>query len=119
MDKITEYLNNRSKELMVYKVPKNEALMEEIFNYDPRTLEATSGESISKYAIGLAQFLIYFASQINKSRVLLMQKRKFMETVVIRGAAWSMACRAVCRGRAIATLVCGSFGTSSACREAG
>lgn len=82
MNKITEYLNNRAKELMVYKVPKNEALMEEIFSYDPRTLESTSSEDISKYAIGLAQFLIFFASQINKSKVLLMQKRKFMETAV-------------------------------------
>jgi len=82
MDKINEYLNKRSEELMVYKVPKNEALMDEIFAYDPRTLEATSSENISKYAIGLAQFLIYFASQINKSKVLLMQKRKFMETAV-------------------------------------
>lgn len=82
MDKINKYLNKRSEELMLYKVPKNEALMEEIFNYDPRTLESTSGKDISKYTIGLAQFLIFFTSQINKSKVLLMQKRKFMETAV-------------------------------------
>jgi len=79
MDKINEYLNKKSKDLMVYKMPRNEDLMEEIFAYDPRTLESTSSEDISKYAIGLAQFLIYFASQINKSKVLSMQKRKFME----------------------------------------
>ena len=79
MDKINEYLNKKSKDLMVYKMPRNEDLMEEIFAYDPRTLESTSSEDVSKYAIGLAQFLIYFASQINKSKVLSMQKRKFME----------------------------------------
>ena len=82
MDKINDYLNERSKELMVYKMPKNESLMEEIFDFDPRTLESTSSENISKYAIGLAQFLIYFTSQINKSRVLLMQKRKFIEVYI-------------------------------------
>lgn len=82
MDKINEYLNKRSEDLMVYKMPKNESLMDEIFAYDPRTLESTSSEDISKYAIGLAQFLIYFASQINKSKVLLMQKRKFLEVSV-------------------------------------
>lgn len=79
MSEINEYLNKKAKDLMVYKMPRNEDLMEEIFAYDPRTLEATSSEDVSKYAIGLAQFLIYFASQINKSKVLLMQKRKFME----------------------------------------
>ena len=82
MDEINDYLNKKSEELMVYKVPKNESLMEEIFAYDPRTLESTSSEDISKYAIGLAQFLIYFTSQINKSRVLLMQKRRFMDLSV-------------------------------------
>ena len=82
MDKIKEYLNKRSEDLMVYKMPKNESLMDEIFAYDPRTLESSSSEDISKYAIGLAQFLIYFASQINKSKVLLMQKRKFLEVFI-------------------------------------
>jgi len=82
MDEINDYLNKRSKELMVYKMPKNESLMEEIFSFDPRTLESTSSEDISKYAIGLAQFLVYFTSQINKSRVLLMQKRRFMDLSV-------------------------------------
>jgi len=82
MDEINDYLNKKSEELMVYKMPKNESLMEEVFAYDPRTLESTSSENISKYAIGLAQFLIYFTSQINKSRVLLMQKRKFIEVYI-------------------------------------
>lgn len=82
MDKTNEYLNKKAKDLMVYKMPRNEDLMEEIFAYDPRTLESTSSEDVSKYAIGLAQFLIYFASQINKSKVLSMQKRKFMESSV-------------------------------------
>jgi len=82
MNKINEYLNKKSEDLMVYKMPRNENLMDEIFAYDPRTLESTSSEDISRYAIGLAQFLIYFASQINKSKVLLMQKRKFMEMSV-------------------------------------
>lgn len=82
MDEINDYLNKKSEELMVYKVPKNESLMKEVFAYDPRTLESTSSEDISKYAIGLAQFLIYFTSQINKSKVLLMQKRKFIEVYI-------------------------------------
>jgi len=82
MDKVNEYLNKKAEKLMVYKMPRNESLMEEIFNYDPRTLDSTSSEDISKYAIGISQFLIYFASEVNKSKVLLMQKKRFIETSV-------------------------------------
>lgn len=83
MENINEYLNKRSKELMVYRMPRNESLMKEIFKYDPRVLESTSSLDISKYAIGLAQFLIYFSSQINKSKVLLMQKKKYLEDKIM------------------------------------
>jgi len=79
MDKVNEYLNKKAKKLMVYKMPRNESLMEEIFNYDPRTLDSTSSENISRYAIGISQFLIYFVSEVNKTKVLLMQKKRFVE----------------------------------------
>ena len=36
MDKINEYLNKKSEDLMVYKMPKNGSLMEEIFAYEKR-----------------------------------------------------------------------------------
>jgi hypothetical protein len=79
---ITEYLNKRSEELMVYKMPRNETLMDEIFKFDPRNLESTSSADISKYAIGLAQFLIYFTSQINKSKVKLIQKNRVIDLYI-------------------------------------
>jgi len=79
MSKVNEYLNKKAEKLMVYKMPRNESLMEEIFSYDPRTLDSTSSEDISKYTIGISQFLIYFASEVNKSKVLLMQKKRFIE----------------------------------------
>jgi len=82
MSKVNNYLNDKAEKLMVYKMPRNESLMEEIFNYDPRTLESTSSEDISKYAIGISQFLIYFVSEVNKSKVLLMQKKRFIEMSV-------------------------------------
>ena len=37
---LINYLNKRSEELMVYKMPKNESLMSEIFKFDPMNLEA-------------------------------------------------------------------------------
>lgn len=84
MTNTNEYLNKRSEDLMVFKMPRNKNLMEEIFSFDPRDLEATSSEDISKYAIGLSQFLIYFSSQVNATKVKLMQKHRVIETHVNR-----------------------------------
>jgi CII-binding regulator of phage lambda lysogenization HflD len=82
MDDINTYLNTRSAELMVYKIPRNETLMDEIFKFDPRNLEDVSGADISRYTIGLSQFLIYFTSQVNKSRVKLLQKNRVVDIYV-------------------------------------
>ena len=82
MSDTNAYLNKRQAELMVYKMPRNEELMEEIFAFDPRNLEATSAADVSKYTIGLAQFLIFFSSQINKTKVQLVQKNRVIDTYI-------------------------------------
>jgi len=82
MNNTNDYLNNRSKELMVYNMPRNEVLMDEIFAFDPRNLEATSSADVSKYTIGLAQFLIFFSSQINATKVKLIQKNRVIDTYI-------------------------------------
>jgi len=82
MNDINPYLNKRSKELMVYKMPRNSYLMDEIFAFDPRNLEATPSSKLSEYAIGLSQFLIYFSSQINATKVKLMQKNRAIDLAV-------------------------------------
>lgn len=79
-DLVNNYLNERAEALMVYKMPKNTTLMEEIFNFDPMNLEAVSSDDLSRYAIGLAQFLVYFQSQVNKTKVKLVQKNRLIET---------------------------------------
>jgi len=67
---------------MVFKMPRNETLMDEIFAFDPRNLEATPSAKISEYTIGLSQFLIYFSSQINQTKVKLMQKNRVVDLAV-------------------------------------
>jgi hypothetical protein len=79
---LTARLDERAEELMVYKMPRNVGLMDEIFAFDPRNLEATESAKISQYAIGLSQFLVFFTSQINKSKVLLMQKERIVDSYV-------------------------------------
>ena len=79
---IEDALNKRAEELMVFKMPKNIPLMDEIFAFDPRNLEATPSAKLSQYTIGLAQFLIFFSSQINKTKVQLMQKNRVIDTYI-------------------------------------
>jgi hypothetical protein len=86
MNNINEHLNKRAEELMVFKMPRNKPLMDEIFAFDPRNLEATPSETISKYTIGLSQFLIYFSSQINATKVKLVQKNRVIDTFVNRAS---------------------------------
>jgi hypothetical protein len=78
------YLQKRSDELMLDRMPRNEDIMNEIFEFDVRNLEATSSIKLSQFIIGLSQFLIYFGSQINKTQVDLMQKKSLLERHIER-----------------------------------
>ena len=80
----SDYLKRRREELLLDKMPKNEYIMDEIFSFDVRNLEATPSIKISQFIIGLSQFIIYFGSQVNKTKVSLMQKRNMIESYVNR-----------------------------------
>ena len=80
----SDYLKRRREELLLDKMPKNEYIMDEIFLFDVRNLEATPSVKISQFIIGLSQFIIYFGSQVNKTKVSLMQKRNIIDSCVIK-----------------------------------
>jgi len=80
----SDYLKRRREELLLDKMPKNEYIMDEIFLFDVRNLEATPSIKISQFIIGLSQFIIYFSSQVNKTKASLMQKRNMIEYYVTR-----------------------------------
>lgn len=79
MNELWPPLQKKAEDMMIFKMPKNSDLMDEIFQFDPRNLESTSSAKLSMYAIGLMQFVVFITSQINKSRVLLMQKHRLLE----------------------------------------
>lgn len=84
MGVVNTYLNKRSDELLLNRMPRNEDIMDEIFNFNVYDLESTSSLKISQYIIGLSQFLIYFGSQINKTKVSLMQKKNILSAAIER-----------------------------------
>lgn len=90
MSELWPELAERAEELMVFKMPKNQTLIDEIFKFDPRNLETLSSVKLSAYSIGLMQFVVFLTSQVNKTRVLLMQKERVLEVyfnkeVVLKG----------------------------------
>ena len=56
--------------------------IEKIFAYDVNKLEATSGEEISRYNIALSQWLVYYKSQINQTRVDMLKKQRTLDGVM-------------------------------------
>ena len=71
------------KEVLYFQNMKpSDELIEEIFRYDVRVLESTDDITLSKYAIALAQYLIYFKSQINKTKVESGRKRRVLDSGV-------------------------------------
>ena len=71
------------KEVLYFQNMKpSDELIEEIFNYDVRTLETTNDITLSKYAIALAQYLVYFKSQTNRTKVDSGRKKRVLDSGV-------------------------------------
>lgn len=60
----------------------NQGLIDEIWNFDPRTLEQVDGIKLSIYAVALSQYLIYFASQKNKAKAEEFKLTKYIDRTV-------------------------------------
>ena len=62
----------------------NRDYIDTIFAYDVRTLESTDSVQISQYIIALSQYLIYFKSKLNKNKVEIRRKKRFVDNTVIQ-----------------------------------
>jgi len=61
----------------------NTNFLNEIWTFDPNTLESKNTITISKYSIALAQYLVYFRSEFNKSKAILVKKKRLLESSLI------------------------------------
>ena len=53
-----------------------------IFHFDVRKLDGVDGLEISQYCIALSQYLIFLKYQMNKTKAELIQKKRFLESVI-------------------------------------
>lgn len=79
---IKDHLNEKSDHLLLFKAKPNVSLVEEILALNVSDLETIANEDLSKYIIVLSQYLIFFNSQMNKSRVLYKIHQKDFEQAV-------------------------------------
>lgn len=67
---------------LINSIKPEQSMVEAALRFDPNKLEATRGETISKYCIALAQYLIYFKSQQNETKVKMLQLERFIDSSV-------------------------------------
>lgn len=60
----------------------NQSFIDNIFSYDVRDLESTDDVEISKFVIGLSQYLIYFKNKTNEAKQHLSQKQRLLEASI-------------------------------------
>lgn len=61
------------------QIKVSKSLLDEIWVFDPRTLDRIEGKDLSKYAMALAQYLIYYNVQRNKTKAEVHKLSKFIE----------------------------------------
>ena len=80
--KTRDHLNKKSDELLLFKAKPNVSLVDEVFALNVSDLETIADEVLSKYIIVLSQYLIFFNSQMNKSRVMYKIYQKDLDRAV-------------------------------------
>jgi len=60
----------------------NNDLLNEVWKFDPRTLDTLKGAKLSSYAMALAQYLIYFTYQRNLSKAEVHRLNTFIERTI-------------------------------------
>lgn len=77
-DRIRQKLQEASDSLSIYAaMPPSE--IEQVFNFDVNQMETASSQTLSKYTVMLAQYLITLQVRFNTSRVIAGQKKKVLD----------------------------------------
>lgn len=58
----------------------NRSLLDQIWNFDPLTLGSLDALTVSQYSIALAQYLIYYRHEVNKTKAEVVKKRKSLDS---------------------------------------
>jgi vacuolar-type H+-ATPase subunit I/STV1 len=60
----------------------NRSLLDEVWSFDPRELDNKSGVDLSRYAVCLSQYLVYYTFNKNKTKAEIHRLNKYIERSV-------------------------------------
>jgi len=83
-------------------IKPNIEFINEILTFDARNLDALESSTVSKYAVALSQYLIYFRSEVNRTKVNIFQKQRVLDTEVTRILVNDKEISKVCKTKAAA-----------------
>lgn len=66
--------------LLFKKVKPDIEFINEILTFDVKGLEALGSSAVSKYAVALSQYLIYFRAEINRTKVEVHRKQRALDS---------------------------------------
>lgn len=64
------------------KIEIDQGFLDRIWRFKPSTLESLTAATVSQYSIALAQYLIFFRSEINKTKAEIVKKKKFLDSSI-------------------------------------
>jgi len=77
-----KYLKGKIMDSGIYSfsnIKINKSLLDEIWNFNPETLSSLDGITVSKYSLALAQYLIYYRNEVNKTKAIVVKKKKSLD----------------------------------------
>ncbi len=68
--------------LSFQNITVNQSFLDQIWKFDPFTLGSLDDITVSQYSICLAQYLIFFKSELNQTKAEIAKKRKLLDSSV-------------------------------------
>jgi len=64
------------------KIEINNGFLEQIWKFNPITLGSLDDLTVSQYSICLAQYLIFFRSELNQTKAIIAKKKKLLDSSI-------------------------------------
>jgi hypothetical protein len=64
------------------KIKINHDFLEEVWKFNPITLGSLDELTVSQYSICLAQYLIFFRSELNQTKAIIAKKKKLLDSSI-------------------------------------
>ena len=64
------------------KIELDQGFLDEVWKFKPSTLGSLTSLTVSQYSIALAQYLIFFRSELNQTKATIAKKKKLLDSSI-------------------------------------